>query len=202
MRFARVANGVVVDFLDAADQADADQKIASVPLWVNSIAVAQPPPEVSLGTAYDVASGFVLPVPVQLPQKTIEQLRADAQLLVIDWASNQQEAAVQDYTAAERKTWPEQEAEAKAYLASNNPADAPILAQQVAATNASGGSTTLAALCQHILGTATQLRVFSAAVRGIRQAVYREIETATDLTEYTTDNLDQRLQQVLAAGQG
>ena len=199
MRFARVENGAIADFFEADHQAAADLFLQSVPMWTDSVAVADPPQTATLGTQYSVDTGFVLPVVPLAPQRSLHELRADAQQDLIEWAAQVHDQQIEGYTEAERKTWPEQEEEAKAYLASGNPQDAPMLATQADVITASGGQTTLAELCQKILDTANQLRLFSAAVRGIRQSMHAQIEQMSELElEQVSPALyDQQLQQIL-----
>lgn len=202
--YVRLKDNRAADFIQAENIDKAREFVDGFAAWAGSTVVVRPSDQaVYLGQEYDPDTReFLEPEIAEVPPPTLEEVKAEKQQELIDWASAKQAEAISGYSEAERKTWADQEAQSQAYLASSDPADAPLLAQQVATSNALGTAMTMEDLANDIISAAENLRGLSSVVRGIRLSKYRQIEGAgsvADLEQFSTELYDQTLAGILQA---
>ena len=115
---------------------------------------------------------------------------------VIEEAKNLTEALVVNYSPAERASWTEKVAQAKAYISSSNLDDAPYLKAEVAASLDTEDTEIIAdevlTLAQSILANSTQLHLEAAAVVGKRRKAIAAIENATTVSEVLAVNINSK----------
>ena len=109
----------------------------------------------------------------QPPQPTLEQAKTDKQKEINNWADAQLKPILNQYPDSEIKSWPEQKAEAKEWLADNT-TETPLLD-----SIAERRGIDKAELVRRVIEKAQAYALLSGDVIGVRQALEDQLELAT-----------------------
>ena len=115
---------------------------------------------------------------VSQPEKTLEEAKADKLSEINAACDGILNAAVNTYPETEVLTFDQQTSEAKAYLASGNVSDAPLLSALAA-----GRGITLDDLVQRVMAKHTAFSALSGYVIGQRQALEDRLDACTTVEE-------------------